>query len=369
MGIKFWLREKKNLVFLALILVLLTMPFVLTLFRLTLLGKFICYAIVALGIDLIWGYTGILSLGHGVFFGLGAYAMAMHLKLVASGSSLPEFMVTGGLTQLPAFWKPFASAPFALIAVVVLPLLLALLVGFSTFKNRIKGVYFSILSQALAWAFVTIFVGMQAYTGGSNGITGFTTFLSIQLQNPMNLVSFYYFAVALLFLTYVFCTWLMSRGLGKILIAIRDGENRTYFTGYDSSRYKTFIYCISAIITGIAGAVYVLFAGMISPKELDIAFSVEMVIWVAVGGRGTLIGAVIGALLVNAMKAGVSETVPDMWLYFIGLLFVLVVLFMPKGLVGVVESLYAKVQPHLPAVRLPFGLSGRSASKRKGIAS
>ncbi|MFV0636729.1 urea ABC transporter permease subunit UrtC [Mitsuokella sp.] len=369
MGIKFWLREKKNLVFLALILVLLTMPFVLTLFRLTLLGKFICYAIVALGIDLIWGYTGILSLGHGVFFGLGAYAMAMHLKLVASGSSLPEFMVTGGLTQLPAFWKPFASAPFALIAVVALPLLLALLVGFSTFKNRIKGVYFSILSQALAWAFVTIFVGMQAYTGGSNGITGFTTFLGIQLQNPMNLVSFYYFAVALLFLTYVFCTWLMSRSLGKILIAIRDGENRTYFTGYDSSRYKTFIYCISAIITGIAGAVYVLFAGMISPKELDIAFSVEMVIWVAVGGRGTLIGAVIGALLVNAMKTGVSETVPDMWLYFIGLLFVLVVLFMPKGLVGVVESLYEKAQPYLPTVHLPFGLRSKSANKRKGIAS
>ncbi|WP_295631485.1 urea ABC transporter permease subunit UrtC [uncultured Mitsuokella sp.] len=369
MGIKFWLRDKKNLVFLALVLVLLTMPFVLTLFRLTLLGKFICYAIVALGIDLIWGYTGILSLGHGVFFGLGAYAMAMHLKLVASGSSLPEFMVTGGLTQLPAFWKPFASAPFAFFAVIALPLLLALVVGFSTFKNRIKGVYFSILSQALAWAFVTIFVGMQAYTGGSNGITGFTTLLGIQLQNPMNLVSFYYLAVALLFLTYVFCTWLMSRGIGKILIAIRDGENRTYFTGYDSSRYKTFIYCISAIITGIAGAVYVLFAGMISPKELDIAFSVEMVIWVAVGGRGTLIGAVIGALLVNAMKTGISETIPDMWLYFIGLLFVLVVLFMPKGLVGVVESLYAKAAPHLPAVSLPFGFGKKTAGKRKGIAS
>lgn len=206
MGIKYWFHDKKNLVFLILVLALLTMPFVLTLFRLTLLGKFLCYAIVALGIDLIWGYTGILSLGHGVFFGLGAYAMAMHLKLVASGSSLPEFMVTGGLTQLPAFWKPFASAPFAFLAVIALPLLLALLVGFSTFKNRIKGVYFSILSQALAWAFVTIFVGMQTYTGGSNGITGFTTLMGIQLQNPMNLVSFYYIAVALLVATYVFCT-------------------------------------------------------------------------------------------------------------------------------------------------------------------
>lgn len=368
MGIKYWFRDKKNLVFILLVLALLTMPFVLTLFRLTLLGKFLCYAIVALGIDLIWGYTGILSLGHGVFFGLGAYAMAMHLKLVASGSSLPEFMVTGGLTQLPAFWKPFASAPFAFLAIIALPLLLALIVGFSTFKNRIKGVYFSILSQALAWAFVTIFVGMQAYTGGSNGITGFTTLLGIQLQNPMNLVSFYYVAVALLAVTYVFCTWLMSRGIGKILIAIRDGENRTYFTGYDSSRYKTFVYCISAIITGIAGAMYVLFAGMISPKELDIAFSVEMVIWVAVGGRGTLIGAVIGALLVNAMETGISETAPDMWLYFIGLLFVLVVLFMPKGLVGVCSALYAKARPYLPAMPAFFG-GRRRTCKRKEMAS
>lgn len=368
MGIKYWFRDKKNLVFILLVLALLVMPFVLTLFRLTLLGKFLCYAIVALGIDLIWGYTGILSLGHGVFFGLGAYAMAMHLKLVANGSSLPEFMVTGGLTQLPSFWKPFASAPVALLAVIVLPLLLALIVGFSTFKNRIKGVYFSILSQALAWAFVTIFVGMQAYTGGSNGITGFTTLLGIQLQDPMNLVSFYYIAVALLVVTYAFCTWLMSRGIGKILVAIRDGENRTYFTGYDSSRYKTFIYCISAVITGIAGAMYVLFAGMISPKELDIAFSVEMVIWVAVGGRGTLIGAVIGALLVNAMKTGISETAPDMWLYFIGLLFVLVVLFMPKGLVGVCSTLYVKARPYLPSMPAFFG-GRRRTCKRKEMAS
>ncbi len=348
MAIKYWLRDKKNIVFIVLILVLLAMPFVLSLFRLTLLGKFLCYAIVALGIDLIWGYTGILSLGHGVFFGLGAYAMAMHMKLVAAGSSLPEFMVTGGLKELPFFWKPFAYEPFAMIAIIGLPLILALAVGFSTFKNRIKGVYFSILSQALAWAFVTIFVGMQAYTGGSNGITGFTTLFGIQVQKPLNLVGFYYFAVVLLAVAYIACTWLMSRGIGKILIAIRDGENRTYFTGYDSSRYKTFIYCVSAILAGIGGALYVPFAGMISPKEMDIAFSVEMVIWVAVGGHGTLIGAIIGAILVNVMKTGISETVPDMWLYFIGLLFVLVVLFMPRGLVGVCDSLYTKVSPYLP---------------------
>ena len=362
MGIMYWFRDRKNLVFLALLAVLLAMPFFLSLFRLTLLGKFLCYAMVALGIDLIWGYTGILSLGHGVFFGLGAYAMAMHLKLVACDGSLPEFMVTGGLTGLPAFWRIFETAPVTLAAIVVLPLLAAFLVGFSTFKNRIKGVYFSILSQALAWAFVTIFVGMQEYTGGSNGITGFTSLLGFSLLEPMHLVYIYYAAVAILMLMYVLSTWLMSRGIGKILIAIRDGENRTYFSGYDSSLYKTFIYCVSAAMTGVAGAVYVLFSGMISPKELDIAFSVEMVIWVAVGGRGSLIGAVIGALLVSVMKTGISETVPDMWLYLIGMLFVLVVLFMPRGLVGVAEAVCQKAGAYLPA----WGLAGSKGRARKG---
>ena len=353
MDIKIWLRDRKNIFFLLLLAALLVMPFVLNLFRLTLLGKFLCYALTAIAIDLIWGYTGILSLGHGVFFGLGAYAMAMHLKLVATGGALPEFMAGGGLSELPWFWQPFVSTPFALLAVLGLPLLVALVVGVSTFKNRIKGVYFSILSQALAWAFVTIFVGMQAYTGGSNGITGFGEAFGLPLASPMSQVYFYYAAVVLLALVYIFASWLMSRGLGKILVAIRDGENRTNFTGYDSARYKTFIYCLSAALTGLAGGLYVLFAGMISPKELDIAFSVEMVIWVAVGGRGSLIGAVLGALLVNVMKTGISETFPDMWLYFIGLLFVLVVLFMPRGLTGVFEDVRRKGWDILPSA-LPF---------------
>ncbi len=368
MDIRIWLRDRKNIFFLLLLAALLVMPFVLNLFRLTLLGKFLCYALTAIAIDLIWGYTGILSLGHGVFFGLGAYAMAMHLKLVAAEGALPEFMTVGGLTELPWFWQPFASASFALAAIVGLPLLAALVVGISTFKNRIKGVYFSILSQALAWAFVTIFVGMQAYTGGSNGITGFTEAFGLPMVNPMSQVDFYYITVALLALVYIACTWLMSRGLGKILVAIRDGENRTNFTGYDSARYKTFIYCLSAVITGLAGGLYVLFAGMISPKELDIAFSVEMVIWVAVGGRGTLIGAVVGALLVNAMKTGISETFPDMWLYFIGLLFVLVVLFMPKGLTGVFEEIRCKGWALLPSA-IPSARARRGGRKGKEAVS
>ena len=328
----------------ALIAVMLFMPFTLSLFRLTLLGKFICYAIVAIGIDLIWGYTGILSLGHGVFFGLGAYAMAMGMKMVATGGGLADFMKNGGLTSLPAIWRPFTSEPVAFALVVLIPLALAFFMGIMTFTNRIRGVYFSILSQALAWAFVTIFIGMQKYTGGTNGITGFTTVFGLKLSEPMTIVYIYYAAVVALFLVYVFATWLMSRQMGKLLSASRDGENRTYFSGYDSSRYKTFIYCISAVLAGIAGALYVPFAGMISPREMDIAFSVEMVIWVAVGGRGTLIGAVIGAILVSVMKTGISETFPNIWSYFLGILFVCVVLFLPKGLMGIWDSIRGKMK-------------------------
>lgn len=347
-AIRFFLQDRRNIAFLLLLAALIAMPFVLSLFRLTLLAKFVCYAIVALGIDLIWGYTGILSLGHAVFFGLGAYIVAMHLKLASLGTVLPDFMKTGGLDALPVFLDPLRSAPAALILAILVPVVLAFLLGFMTFRNRIKGVYFSILSQALAWAFVTIFIGMQAYTGGSNGITGFADYFGMSLTAPLDMVKLYYLAVAILALAYIGSTWLMSRDLGKILIAIRDGENRTNFTGYDASRYKTFIFCISAALAALAGALYVPFAGIISPKELDIAFSVEMVIWVAVGGRGTLIGAVLGAFLVSILKTGVSETMPGAWLYFIGLLFVLVVLFLPKGIVGGVEGLRTHFRLRLP---------------------
>ncbi len=321
-------------------------PLFLSDFRVNLLGKFISFAILAVGIDLIWGYTGILSLGHGVFFGLGAYAMGMYLKLEASGGKLPDFMSWSGLTHLPAIWAPFAH-PAALIFVVLLPAGLAFLLGWLTFKNRIRGVYFSILSQALSIIFVVLFIGQQAYTGGTNGITGFTTIFGAPLILDETRLALYYAAIALLVLVYGYCRFLVTHRIGRILVAIRDGENRVRFSGYNPTGYKIFVYVSSAAIAGIAGAVFVPQVGIISPAEMGIVPSIEMVIWVAIGGRGTLIGAILGAILVNALKSGISESFPEVWSYFIGIAFIVFVLFMPMGLVGEVKKwaprLYARL--------------------------
>ena len=336
--------DPRNIAFALIIVILAALPFCISMFRLTLMGKFTAFAILALGLDLIWGYTGILSLGHGVFFGLGAYCMGMYMKLAASGGALPDFMGWSGLSELPFFWKAFRSPVFSMLLIVLVPLTLAFIIGAVTFRNRIRGVYFSIISQALALVFVTLFVGMQKYTGGTNGITGFTTLLGMSLASPMTKVILYYVTVAFLVLTYAFSKWLVSRKTGRILIAIRDGENRAYFSGYNSSHYKLFIYCVSAVLAAVAGALFVPFSGIISPNEMSIAFSVEMIVWVAVGGRGTLIGAVIGALLVNLGKTYVSESFPQVWSYFIGILFIVCVLFMKDGLVGLVMDANQKLQ-------------------------
>ena len=338
MGIKYWFRDKKNLVFILLVLALLTMPFVLTLFRLTLLGKFLCYAIVALGIDLIWGYTGILSLGHGVFFGLGAYAMAMHLKLVASDSSLPEFMVTGGLTQLPAFWKPFASAPFAFFAVIALPLLLAFIVGFSTFKNRIKGVYFSIITQALTYAAMLLFFRNETGFGGNNGFTGFKTLLGFSVNSQaMHVLLFALSGLALLG-CFLFSRWLIRSKYGRVLQAVRDAESRTMFCGYNPLPYKLSIWVISAMMCGLAGALYVPQVGIINPGEFSPLNSIEIVVCVALGGRGRLYGAVLGAFAVNAFKTWFTAVLPEAWLFALGGMFVLVTIFLPQGLAGLPDQ-------------------------------
>ncbi len=314
-------------------------PLVLSDFRTNLLGKFIAYAILALGIDLIWGYTGILSLGHGVYFGLGAYCMAMYLKLEASGGKIPDFMSWSGQETMPWFWKPFASAPFAMAMAVVIPALVALVIGYLTFKNRIKGVYFSILTQALSIIFVVLFIGQQAYTGGTNGITNFKTIFSFPLSNTSTKMGLYYASILLLIGAYLICRFIINRRIGKVLIAIRDGENRVRFSGYNPAVYKVFVYCISAALAGVAGAIFVPQVGIISPAEMGIVPSVEMVIWVAIGGRGTLIGGIIGAILVNFLKSGLSESFPAIWSYFVGIAFVVVVIFMPTGLVGVFKRI------------------------------
>ena len=327
--------KRKNIAFAVVAFLIAILPVFLSPVRVSLVRKFITYAIVALSLDMIWGYTGILSLGHGVFFGLGGYGLGMYLKLLASGNRLPDFMSWSGRTVLPWFWEFYKTAPSAVIMILLVPTALAFALGLLTFTNRIRGVYFSILSQALALVFVTLFVGLQGYTGGTNGITEFTKLFGLPFSKITTKYFWYYVALAFLILTYAVFSWILRTKCGRVLVAVRDGENRTRFSGYQVANYKTFVYSLSALFTGIAGALFVPFSGIISPSEMSISNSIDMAIWVAVGGRGNLIGAVIGALVVNITKTLVSESFPEIWSYFIGSIFVLVVLFLPRGLTGV----------------------------------
>lgn len=309
-------------------------PFFLSAFRMNMLGKYMCFALVAIGIDMIWGYTGILSLGHGVYFGIGAYCMAMYLKLEASGTGLPDFMTWSGVTSLPAFWRPFQNPAVSMIMVLLVPTLLAAVIGYLTFLNRIKGVYFSILSQALAAALATLLIGMQQYLGGSNGLTNFSTIFGAAINTPLTRLKLYYATLAFLLLAFILCSALIKRRFGKALVAVRDAENRARFTGYNPAVYKVFVYCLSALLAGIAGALYVPQVGIISPTDVNISPSIEMVIWVAIGGKATLIGPVIGALVTNLCKSLISESFPEIWSYFIGFMFIFTVLFLPGGIIS-----------------------------------
>lgn len=314
-------------------------PLYLNDFRLNLLAKCLAFAIVALGLDLLWGYTGILSLGHGVFFGLGAYAMAMHLKLVSSGSRLPDFMDWMGLRKLPWFWEPFKSFAFAAAMGIIIPAGLALLLGFFTFRNRIRGVYFTILTQALVIITVTLFVGQQAYTGGTNGLTGYTKMFGYSLKSDTAKTMVYLVTVVALILSFLLCRYLVKSRFGKVLRAIRDGENRTRFLGYDPSSYQMAAFSVSAGLAGIAGMLFVLHVGIISPTMMAIVPSIEMVLLVAIGGRGTLIGAVIGAIIMTQAKSELSASYPDFWLFLLGALFIVVTVFLPGGIVGLIRRL------------------------------
>ena len=344
-GLHKLLSDSKLRIALILFVLLAIAPLFLSEFRANLLGKFICYAILALGIDLIWGYTGILSLGHGLYFGLGAYCMGMYLKLEASKGTLPDFMKWSGLKELPGFWQPFRSPVFAIFMALLVPTVLASIIGLLTFRNRIKGVYFSILSQALALIATTLIIGQQPYTGGSNGLTGLLTIFGHSLSSRSTKQALYYISLLVLVLSYGLCYVIVSRRTGKIITAIRDSENRVRFTGYNPTVYKVFVYALSALLAGIAGALYITQVGIISPTDMTVVASVEMVIWVAIGGKGTLTGAIIGTILINYTKNLVSESFPDIWSYFIGLAFILVMLFMPKGIAGLAEKLKKPEQP------------------------
>jgi urea transport system permease protein len=324
-----------------LFLLLLSAPLYLSDFRLIQLGKFLTFAIVAVGLDLIWGYGGMLSLGQGLFFGLGAYGFAMYLKLQASDGKLPDFMFWSGLKELPWFWAPFSSPIFAILAALLIPALLAAILGFFIFRSRIQGVYFSIITQALTLLVSIWFIGQQAYTGGTNGITnlGSAQIFGQSLLSPQVQQGIYITTVVCLALVYLLCTRVVRSRFGRVLVATRDNENRMRFLGYNPVTIKVLVFALSAAIAALAGVLYVPLVGIISPSNMAVVPSIEMVIWVAVGGRGTLIGAIIGALAVNFGRSYLSESYPDIWQIFMGLLFIGSVLLFPQGIVGALQQL------------------------------
>jgi urea transport system permease protein len=316
-------------------------------FTLNLFGKFLTYAILALGIDLIWGYTGVLSLGHGVFFGLGAYAMGMHLMLEIGAKGvyqnvLPDFMVWNRVTELPLFWKPFGSALFTLLAVVVVPGIVALVFGFLTFRSRIRGVYFSIITQALALCAWLTFNRNAMNLGGTNGLSGFKTMFGFPLNEPGTQRGLYVVTALCLCAAYLLCRWIVRTPAGKVLVAIRDSETRVLFCGYSPAAFKLFVFTVSACLAGVAGALYVGQVGIITPARIGVLPSIEMIIWVAVGGRGTLIGPIVGAFGVNWLQSVLTTHYPDLWILVLGGLFVSVVLFFPDGVVGTAQKLMAR---------------------------
>jgi len=318
-------------------------------FTLNLFGKFLTYAILALGIDLIWGYAGVLSLGHGVFFGLGAYAMGMHLMLEIGtqgvyGNALPDFMIWNRVTELPLFWRPFYSAGFTLLAVVVVPGIVAAVFGFLTFRSRIRGVYFSIITQALALCAWLTFNRNAMNLGGTNGLSGFKTIFGFSLSEPATQRSLYVASALALCLAYLLCRGIVRSPAGKVLVAIRDSETRVLFCGYSPAAFKLFVFVVSAALAGVAGALYVGQVGIITPARIGVLPSIEMIIWVAVGGRGTLLGPVVGAVGVNWLQSRLTSHYPDLWLLVLGGMFVGVVLFFPEGVVGTVQRLMSRVK-------------------------
>src|SRR5246127_2787470 len=318
-------------------------------FTINLYGKYLCYGLLAISVDLLWGYTGLLSLGQCLFFALGGYAFGMHLMLMIGKlgqyhSDLPDFMVFLGYPKLPLHWEPFRSFWFAVAGVVLVPGLLALVFGFLAFRSRIRGVYFSILTQALTYGACLMFFRNDFTFGGNNGLTDFKFILGYDIRSGATQRSMFIATGILLILTYVFCRWLTMTKFGKIQRAVRDSENRVLFSGYAAANFKLFVFVVSAIIASLAGALYVPQVGIINPSEMAPDKSLEAVVWVAVGGRGTLIGPIVGAIVVNALKSWATRAFPDLWLIILGAMFAIVVLFMPKGLVGLPKQLYSLFQ-------------------------
>lgn len=328
-------------------LIFLLLPATLDIFRLNLVGKYLTYAFAAVSLVMVWGYGGVLSLGQGVFFGLGGYCMAMFLKLEASDPvstarqttpGIPDFMDWNQVTHLPLFWEPFHSLTFAIIAVFVVPAVFGYIIGVTMFKRRVGGVYFSIITQAVAAILTILVVGQQGWTGGINGITDLKTLHGWNINTNSAKYILYYVNGVLLIGTIMLCRYVLSSKLGRLLLAMRDREDRVRFSGYDVANFKIFTFCLGAVISAIGGAMFTLQVGFMSPSFIGIVPSIEMVIFAAIGGRMSLVGAVYGTLLVNYGKTAFSESFPSLWLLLMGAMFIGVVMFFPNGLAGLYDT-------------------------------
>lgn len=348
-----WLGGNRGAIELAVLaaFIFVVMPLWLDIFRLNMVGKYLTYAFAAVGLVMVWGYGGILSLGQGVFFGIGGYCMAMFLKLEASDPvstahqttpGIPDFMDWNQVTHLPLFWEPFHSLTFTLIAVIVVPAVMAYIIGAAMFKRRVGGVYFSIITQAIAAILTILVVGQQGMTGGINGITDLKTLHGWNINTDAAKYTLYYINGALLIGVIMLCKFVLSSKLGRLLLALRDKEDRVRFSGYDVANFKIFTFCLGAAISAVGGAMFTLQVGFMSPSFVGIVPSIEMVIFAAIGGRMSLVGAVYGTLLVNYGKTAFSESFPSLWLFFMGAMFIGVVMFFPNGLSGLYDT-YLKV--------------------------
>jgi urea transport system permease protein len=347
------------------LLLIIILPLTLDIFRLNLVAKYLTYAFVAIGLVLCWGYGGILSLGQGVFFGLGGYAMAMYLKLEASSVAntkiqstpgIPDFMDWNQITQLPFFWQPFHSLTFTVLAILIIPAFFAFLIGAAMFKRRVGGVYFAIITQAVAAILTILIVGQQGYTGGINGITDLRTLHGWDIRTDHAKFILYFVEVICLFGCIIAAQFIRLTKLGRILVAMRDKEDRVRFSGYSVANFKIFAFTLAAMFAAIGGAMFTLQVGFMSPSFVGITPSIEMVIYTAVGGRMSIFGAVYGTLLVNFAKTSLSESFPQLWLFGLGALFIAVVLAFPDGLAGIWRD---HVQPRIDRMFSSKSKSGK----------
>jgi urea transport system permease protein len=321
-------------------------PFVIDAYDLNLVGRFLALSLTAMGLVLLWGGGGVLSLGQGVFFGLGGYVLAMHLKLADLGpGELPDFMMWSGITKLPVWWALFRSPVVMVLGVLIVPTLFGALFSWAIFRRRIGGTYFALITQALGLAFATLLISQQGLTGGFNGLTDYHTLFGLNLNLPSTTRALYWLTLLLVVLAFFGLRWLLGSRYGTMLRAARDGSNRIRFLGYDPAPYKVVAFSIAALLTGVSGALFTLHAGVISPALVGVVPSIEMVIWVAIGGRYSVLGAIAGTLIVNFAKDKISTALPELWLYALGALFILAVTALPDGLAG----LFGKDRSERPA--------------------